>query len=102
MTQERRRGPDNNLSGPALSGDRSNSLTGPPIGIEPPGRDDKPRAGTCDSCKVPATTTTLMPFRLWSLEHSRWAGEWTLCQKCWEWRNERPNPDPLHVEEDAA
>lgn len=103
MVQERRRGPDNNLSGSRLSGTRSHSLSEPPIGIESPGRDDKPVPGTCDSCKVPSKNEKLLAFRLWSVAHGTWAGQWTLCERCWLWRNDRRmDPDPLSVSEDAA
>jgi hypothetical protein len=75
---------------------------GPPIYFEGPGRTDDWRPESCDSCKVPAKSAKLLTFRLWSLEHRKWAGAWTLCMPCWDWRNSRPDPDPRHVEEDAA
>lgn len=78
------------------------STQGPPILHGDPGRSDEWRADHCDSCKVPATSEKLLTFRLWSLEHGKWAGAWTLCDNCWRWRNDRRmDPDPLQVD-DAA
>jgi len=98
--QERRRGTDSHLSGSRLSGSRSRDLNGPPIAYEGSGRDDKWRPNTCDSCKIPDYIEKLLVFEL--RLHGRPAGAWTLCQKCWEWRNHRPDPDPLTLPEVAA
>ena len=74
---------------------------GAPILHEGPGRSDHRRPGYCDSCSVPATSTRLLTFEL--RLYGKRAGEWTLCQPCYEWRNRRPfDPDPLHVDESAA
>lgn len=42
-----------------------------------------------------------MTFRLFSVEHRRWAGYYRLCGACWERANNRPDPDPRHVDEAA-
>lgn len=77
---------------------------GPPILHEGPGRSDEQRPGYCDSCKVPGEAAPLRTFRLWDVQFAKWAGAWTLCGKCWEWRNTptRTATDPLHVEEENA
>lgn len=96
--QERRRGSESNLSGSRLSGTRSRSLNGPPIAHDDAGRNDEYRPGHCDSCKVPEATEHLLTFEL--RLGGRPAGAWTLCQKCWQWRNERAvNADPLQLVE---
>jgi hypothetical protein len=73
---------------------------GPPIYFENPGRSDKWRPQSCDSCSIPAAHAKLLTFEL--RLHGKAAGVWTLCDKCWNWRNGRPDPDPRYVGEDAA
>lgn len=58
--------------------------------------------GYCGTCGRPDTKAELLTFRLWSVKHGKWAGYYRLCGKCWERSNERPDPDPRHVEEAAA
>jgi hypothetical protein len=82
-------------------GTDNRSLKGPPILHEGPGRSDKYQPGYCDSCKIPAKAAKLLTFEM--RLHGKRAGEWTLCEPCWMWRNDRMyDPDPRHVEEDAA
>ena len=63
---------------------------------DPEARSFRPNRFRCDQCRAPATTTRLLVFELRFQGHR--AGEWTLCQKCYEWRNPAPNQssaDPL-------
>jgi hypothetical protein len=56
----------------------------------------------CGTCGRPSKTTELLTFRLWSVRHSKWAGYYRLCGKCWERSNERLDPDPLNGFEEAS
>ena len=79
---------------------RPTTVSGPPILHESPGRSDDWKPDYCDSCKVPRSAMKLLTFEL-RLDGKR-AGEWTLCQPCYEWRQGRTplgNPDPLQLEE---
>jgi hypothetical protein len=84
-------------------GRASRSPIGPPILHEGPGRSDDWKPDYCDSCKVPAKSAKLLTFEL--RMGGKPAGEWTLCEPCWRWRqDQRPvlNPDPLYVAEENA
>ncbi len=93
--QERRRGPENNLSGPRL-----------PVAPRPTEPDElvaDPAKGEavprCLTCGAPNTNERLLEFALILLPGSRVVGRYRLCGRCFRHANSPPNADPLTLNE---